>query len=208
MAKFTVVIPYYQKQQGVLGRALASVFSQTVQDFDLVIVDVPFPRDGGVTVVGPGTGLGMACYVQGPGGKGVVASEGGHMTLAATSDYESDVIAILRRQFAHVADSADIEAQHHRQGGQNHDADQRRRHRPGEAREQVDDRQARRHKALDIVAIDLAPDAALAPAGIALQEALVIEPLADAVDPAPAQRAAGVAWGAYALNHWRLYWCR
>ncbi len=45
MAKFTVVIPYYQKQHGVLGRALASVFAQTVQDFDLVIVDdeSPYP---------------------------------------------------------------------------------------------------------------------------------------------------------------------
>lgn len=45
MAKFTVVIPYYQKQHGVLGRALASVFSQTCQDFDLVIVDdeSPYP---------------------------------------------------------------------------------------------------------------------------------------------------------------------
>jgi succinoglycan biosynthesis protein ExoW len=45
MAKFTVVIPYYQKQHGILGRALASVFSQTLQDFDLVIVDdeSPYP---------------------------------------------------------------------------------------------------------------------------------------------------------------------
>lgn len=45
MAKFTVVIPYYQKQHGVLGRALASVFAQTLQDFDLVIVDdeSPYP---------------------------------------------------------------------------------------------------------------------------------------------------------------------
>ncbi|WP_284778393.1 glycosyltransferase family A protein [Agrobacterium sp. lyk4-40-TYG-31] len=45
MAKFTVVIPYYQKQHGVLGRALASVFSQSLQDFDLVIVDdeSPYP---------------------------------------------------------------------------------------------------------------------------------------------------------------------
>ncbi|UHS64013.1 glycosyltransferase family 2 protein [Agrobacterium vaccinii] len=45
MAKFTVVIPYYQKQHGVLGRALASVFSQSLQDFDLVTVDdeSPYP---------------------------------------------------------------------------------------------------------------------------------------------------------------------
>jgi glucokinase len=59
--------------------------------------------DAPMALLGPGTGLGMACYVQSPGGKSVVASEGGHMTLAATSDYESDVIAILRRQFAHVS---------------------------------------------------------------------------------------------------------
>ncbi len=47
MARFTVVIPYYQKQHGVLGRALASVFAQTYQDFDLVIVDdeSPYPID-------------------------------------------------------------------------------------------------------------------------------------------------------------------
>ncbi|KQR30389.1 MULTISPECIES: glycosyltransferase family 2 protein [unclassified Rhizobium] len=45
MAKFTVVIPYYQKKHGILGRALASVFSQACQDFDLVIVDdeSPYP---------------------------------------------------------------------------------------------------------------------------------------------------------------------
>jgi succinoglycan biosynthesis protein ExoW len=45
MAKFTIVIPYYQKQHGVLGRALTSVFSQTYQDFDIVIVDdeSPYP---------------------------------------------------------------------------------------------------------------------------------------------------------------------
>lgn len=47
MARFTVVIPYYQKQHGILGRALASVFAQTYQDFDLVIVDdeSPYPID-------------------------------------------------------------------------------------------------------------------------------------------------------------------
>ncbi len=45
MAKFTVIIPYYQKQAGILHRALTSVFAQTYQDFDIVIVDdqSPFP---------------------------------------------------------------------------------------------------------------------------------------------------------------------
>lgn len=45
MAKFTVVIPYYQKQAGILSRALGSVFAQTCQNFDVIIVDdqSPFP---------------------------------------------------------------------------------------------------------------------------------------------------------------------
>lgn len=45
MAKFTVIIPYYQKQAGILQRALTSVFAQSYQDFDIVIVDdqSPFP---------------------------------------------------------------------------------------------------------------------------------------------------------------------
>lgn len=45
MAKFTVIIPYYQKEAGILHRALTSVFAQSYQDFDIVIVDdqSPFP---------------------------------------------------------------------------------------------------------------------------------------------------------------------
>ena len=43
MAKFTIIIPYYQKQTGILRRALASVFAQTYQDFDIVIVDDQSP---------------------------------------------------------------------------------------------------------------------------------------------------------------------
>ncbi|MBB5533980.1 glycosyltransferase family 2 protein [Rhizobium giardinii] len=45
MAKFTVIIPYYQKQAGILQRALESVFAQSYQDFDIIIVDdqSPFP---------------------------------------------------------------------------------------------------------------------------------------------------------------------
>jgi len=41
MAKFTVIIPYYQKQAGILQRALESVFAQSYQNFDIIIVDRP-----------------------------------------------------------------------------------------------------------------------------------------------------------------------
>lgn len=45
MAKFTVIIPYYQKRAGILQRALESVFAQSYQNFDIIIVDdqSPFP---------------------------------------------------------------------------------------------------------------------------------------------------------------------
>ena len=45
MAKFTVIIPYYQKQAGILRRALESVFAQTLPNFDVLVVDdqSPFP---------------------------------------------------------------------------------------------------------------------------------------------------------------------
>lgn len=48
MAKVTVVIPFYQKRSGILRRALNSIFSQTLQDFEIVVVDdaSPCPIDG------------------------------------------------------------------------------------------------------------------------------------------------------------------
>ncbi|MDX3927030.1 MAG: glycosyltransferase [Shinella sp.] len=47
MAKLTVIIPYYQKEQGILRRALASVFAQSFTDFDVIVVDdqSPYPVD-------------------------------------------------------------------------------------------------------------------------------------------------------------------
>jgi succinoglycan biosynthesis protein ExoW len=47
MAKLTVIIPFYQKEPGILRRALSSVFAQTFSDFDVTIVDdqSPFPID-------------------------------------------------------------------------------------------------------------------------------------------------------------------
>lgn len=43
MASITIVIPFYQKQTGVLQRALRSISQQTFQDFDILIVDDQSP---------------------------------------------------------------------------------------------------------------------------------------------------------------------
>lgn len=47
MAKFSVIIPYYQKEPGILRRALGSVFAQTYGNFDIIVVDdqSPYPVD-------------------------------------------------------------------------------------------------------------------------------------------------------------------
>ncbi|MCJ8517473.1 succinoglycan biosynthesis protein ExoW [Pseudorhizobium tarimense] len=43
MATFTVIIPFYQREAGILRRALDSIFSQTLQDFDVLVVDDESP---------------------------------------------------------------------------------------------------------------------------------------------------------------------
>jgi glucokinase len=56
-----------------------------------------------MAVLGPGTGLGVACLVPGSAEPVVIAGEGGHATVAAASEREDAVIDHLRRQFGHVS---------------------------------------------------------------------------------------------------------
>ena len=61
----------------------------------------PRPREGGVrTVIGPGTGLGVA--IQTPSGE-VVPSEGGHVAFAPTDDHEMELLRILLSRFRRVS---------------------------------------------------------------------------------------------------------
>jgi glucokinase len=56
-----------------------------------------------IVIIAPGTGLGMACRIPGPGGKRVLASEGGHATLAAANEEEAELIEVLRWRYGHVS---------------------------------------------------------------------------------------------------------
>ena len=56
-----------------------------------------------MAVLGPGTGLGVACLVPGASEPAVIAGEGGHATFAAASAREDAVIDYLRRRFGHVS---------------------------------------------------------------------------------------------------------
>lgn len=58
---------------------------------------------GPMVVLGPGTGFGVAALVPGVSGPVVVPTEGGHATLAATTDREAGIVAVLRRRYGHVS---------------------------------------------------------------------------------------------------------
>ena len=61
---------------------------------------VPFaPR----AVLGPGSGLGLACLISHDGKELVVSSEGGHATLPATCEREEAVVRHLRQRFGHAS---------------------------------------------------------------------------------------------------------
>ncbi len=59
--------------------------------------------DAPMAVLGPGTGLGVACLVPVAKQPVVIAGEGGHATFAAATQREDAVIDYLRRQFGHVS---------------------------------------------------------------------------------------------------------
>ncbi|GEO81374.1 glucokinase [Pararhodospirillum oryzae] len=54
-----------------------------------------------IGVVGPGTGLGVAVLLPGTGQ--AIATEGGHVTLAATTPREAEVVAALQARFGHAS---------------------------------------------------------------------------------------------------------
>ncbi len=57
-----------------------------------------------IAVLGPGTGLGVSALVPGRDGQWVaVATEGGHVTMAAATDREAEILGWLRRRFDHVS---------------------------------------------------------------------------------------------------------
>lgn len=56
-----------------------------------------------MAIVAPGTGLGVGCLHRGPAGRSVLASEGGHASLACTNIDHDRIAAFLRRKYDHVS---------------------------------------------------------------------------------------------------------
>jgi glucokinase len=72
---------------------------------DLRAVGVGTPVDGApVALLGPGTGLGVSGLISiGNGQVLALSGEGGHVTLAAADDRESELLCLMRARFGHVS---------------------------------------------------------------------------------------------------------
>lgn len=70
---------------------------------DLFAIGGGVARDGApMAIFGPGTGLGVAAHIPTDGGV-VVATEGGHVTLAPADNREAAIIGYLRDRHGHVS---------------------------------------------------------------------------------------------------------
>lgn len=63
----------------------------------------PLPQTGVVTVVGPGTGLGVAQLLRTSNGVHVIPTEGGHIDFAPHDSIEDAILARLRTRFRRVS---------------------------------------------------------------------------------------------------------
>lgn len=65
--------------------------------------DGPLPARGVITVLGPGTGLGVAMLVRSAAGDHAVATEGGHMDFAPLDAIDDQILALLRQRHRRVS---------------------------------------------------------------------------------------------------------
>ena len=65
--------------------------------------DRPLPSQGTIAIVGPGTGLGVACLLRYPGGYRVIETEAGHIGFAPRNAVEDEILAELREENGRVS---------------------------------------------------------------------------------------------------------
>jgi glucokinase len=65
--------------------------------------DRPLPDKGVISIVGPGTGLGVAQLLRREGGYDVVATEGGHIDFAPLDGLEDRILGQLRQRHRRVS---------------------------------------------------------------------------------------------------------
>ncbi|HMT44227.1 MAG TPA: glucokinase [Chakrabartia sp.] len=85
--------------------AVAHAVAQAGPDHFLHLTgpDQPLPATGTISVLGPGTGLGVAHLWRGPQGTHVQATEGGHLDFAPLDAFEDALLTRLRARHGRVS---------------------------------------------------------------------------------------------------------
>src|SRR5688572_1185735 len=86
---------------GAIGHAVAEFGEEHF--FHVAGPEVALPREGVTTIVGPGTGLGVAQVLTEGGHTHVIETEGGHVDFAPLDSLEDQILKHLRRSFRRVS---------------------------------------------------------------------------------------------------------
>lgn len=86
---------------GAIGHAVAQVGTEYMNH--LCGPDVDLPTKGTITILGPGTGLGVATLLRGENGYHVIETEGGHMDFSPLDAVEDHILRALRDRFRRVS---------------------------------------------------------------------------------------------------------
>jgi len=84
-----------------VGHAAATLGSS--QFVHIAGPDDALPQEGVISIVGPGTGLGVGLVIKRDGQYQVIASEGGNMDFSPHDDLDDRLMATLRKRYSHVS---------------------------------------------------------------------------------------------------------
>jgi glucokinase len=94
--RFTIVNDF-----GAVAYAVATLGEEHFEH--LCGPDHALPADGVISIVGPGTGLGVAALLRGRDRYEVIETEGGHVDFAPLDSLEDKILKQLRRDFRRVS---------------------------------------------------------------------------------------------------------
>jgi glucokinase len=86
---------------GAVGHAVVQVGPEHLRH--LCGPDRPLPERGVISIIGPGTGLGVAHVLRREGRNHVIECEGGHIDYAPLDDIEDAILARLRQRYRRVS---------------------------------------------------------------------------------------------------------
>ena len=86
---------------GAVGYAVATLGDEPFEH--LCGPKRPLPDEGVISIVGPGTGLGVAALLRKPDHYEVIETEGGHVDFAPLDSLEDRILVQLRRHFRRIS---------------------------------------------------------------------------------------------------------